>query len=222
MVRDLQRAARIAFFAFFAAAAVRPQSAPAPLPLDPLTPEERQAASSIAYADARVSSFLGSGRNRQIYADFISVKWGSASDQPSGRYADVLFYRYVDDLGIRALVDLTAGAVLDVAHVNGESVPITTEEVQEAANLALADPRVAQLFGGTVPPFVVATGPATEEDLNTNRIEGLRTVASSTEDPCFQHRCIVLFFRMNNRYVHMDEVVVDLTTQTVNVGGGAQ
>ena len=192
-----------------------------PLPLDPLTPEEREVATSVAQADVKVRELLGGGRTRRIYTDFIAVKReGVRGDEPSGRYADVLFYRYDRDIGVRALVNLIARSVIDVVRVNGQSVPINNEEVEEAARIALADPRVLRLFGGTIPPFRVATRPATREDAESARIEGLRLLGSSADDPCFRHRCILLFFRVNNRYVNVNRVVVDMTSQSVQIRGG--
>jgi len=214
---------RTAMLALLVAATASPQQRT--LPLDPLTAQERESATALARADARVHELLGSGRSRQIYVDFIAAKPARetyGSDQPPHRYADVLFYRYDGDLGVRALVDLQARAVTDVARVNGESVPINGEEIAEAGRLALADPGVARLFGGKIPAFRVATRPATKQETNDNRIEGLRTLGASPNDPCYRHRCIALFFRTNNRYVYLNRVVVDLTSQRVTVSGGEQ
>lgn len=224
MVEGIRKTAVPALLLLLTAARAQPQPSP-PLPLDPLTTQEREIAASVARADPRVRAALGTGRSRQIYADFISVKRTEESSpqrEPSGRYADVLFYRYDGDVGVRALVDLQAKSVVDVNRVKGQSVPINGEEVEEAARLALANANVVRLFDGKVPSFKVATAPATREDVDSARIEGLRTVATSPKDPCFRHRCIVLFFRVNNRYVHLNRVVVDLTSQSVRVSGGAK
>jgi hypothetical protein len=222
MIPEIRRATTVVFLLALAAATARPQGKP--LPLDPLTSQERELASSVARTDTRVREFLGSRRSRQIYVDFIAVKGtretDARRDEPSRRYADVLFYRYEDNLGVRALVDLEARSVVDVVRVNGASVPINSEEVEEAARLALADPRVLRLFGGRMPSFRVATHPAAREEVNSDRIEGLRTLGTTSEDPCSRHRCIVLFFRSRNRYVHLNQVVVDLTSRTVQVRGG--
>jgi hypothetical protein len=197
-----------------------------PLPLDPLTPQEREIAASAVRGDRRVTDLLGAQRSRQILVDFISVKriaeTAAQKDQPSHRYAEVLFYRYDGDFGVKSLVDLDTRSVLDVVRVDGRSVPIAAEEIQEAARLALADERVVRLFGGTMPAFRVATQPASREELTGDRIEGLRTLGASPSDPCYRHRCIVLFFRTNNRYVHMNEVVVDLSSQRVLLRGGGR
>lgn len=190
------------------------------LPLDPLTPQERALGEEVARANGAVKEFLARGRTRMIYSEFISVKREAAQTEPSGRFADVLFYRYDDDAGLRALVDLTARAVLDVVPVPGHSVPLTADEVEEAARLALASTDVARLLGENAGSFRPARGPATREQLNDNRIEGLRTLGSTPADPCTRDRCVVLFFRTRNRYIAMNRVVVDLTTRRVMVNGG--
>jgi hypothetical protein len=138
------------------------------------------------------------------------------------RSAEVLYYLPDGDRGVRVLVDLATRRVVDQAAVPGQSVPLSAEEVQTAARLALADQRVVGLFGGRMPAFRVATAPATLADTGAARIEGLRTVAASRTDPCYGRRCVVLFFRVANRYVHMNRVIVDLTGQRVLIQEGAR
>jgi hypothetical protein len=199
-----------------------------PLPLDPLTPAERELATRLAESDPRVKELLGS-RSRRVYTEFIAVKRGEgpttgvarpAEAPPAGRFADVLFIRYDTNVGVRVLVDLEAQRVIEVARVSGKSVPINSDEVQEAARLALADARVVRLLGDQANTFRVATGPATVRETAENRIEGLRTLGTVGGDPCSDHRCIVLFFRQANHYIRLNQVVVDLTTQRVIVQGG--
>ena len=206
---------------FLAAAKIQAQDPP--LPLDPLTAQERALADEVARSDSRVRDFLA-GRSRNIYTDFMSIKAPRVTevraDVPSRRHAEALFYNYDRREGLRALVDLSERRVVDIARVPGQSVPINAEEVAEASRLALADPRVVRLFGGRMPAFRAATGPATREDLESARIEGLRLVGAGERDPCTRNRCIMLFFRVNNRYVQMNRVSVDLTTQQVLIRGG--
>jgi hypothetical protein len=191
----------------------------APLPLDPLTRIERERAEQVARAYGATKEFLGVGRSRLIYVDFISVKRDPKAVEPSGRFADVLFYRYIDNSGLRLLVDIAAGAVIDTAPVAGRSVPLAAAEVEEAARLAMASDEVVRLLGGNT-GFRAATGPATREQINDNRIEALRTLGSAPDDPCIRDRCVVLFFRTRNRYIAMNQIVVDLTTQRVLVNRG--
>jgi hypothetical protein len=56
--------------------------------------------------------------------------------------------------------------------------------------------------------------------LNDNRVEGLRTLGSTPDDPCTRDRCVVLFFRTHNRYIAINQVTVDLTTRRVIVNRG--
>lgn len=212
------RAVLLAAVLIIAPAVARAQG---PLPLDPLTPQERAVADSAATSDPRVREFIGAGRSRQIHLDFISAKSGArGEDVPPTRHAEVLFYNYDRDLGVLALVDLSRRRVVDVARVPGKSVPINSDEVADAARLALADPRVARLFGGQMPSFRVATKAASREELGTPRIEGLRLVGGAANDPCTRHRCVMLFFRVDNRYVQMNRVAVDLTAQQVLIREG--
>jgi len=198
-----------------------PSPVAGPLPLDPLMASERAAAEQIARANPTAKEFL-TGRARLIYSDFIAVKRDPKVTDPVGRFADVLFYRYNDDTGLRLLVDLNAATVVDVTRVNGRSVPLAAGEIEEAARLALASSEVARLLGERAGSFRVATGAATREQINDNRIEALRTLGSTPDDPCTRDRCVVLFFRSQNRYIALNQVVVDLTTSRVlvNRAGG--
>lgn len=222
MTSATARAAMLAATAILAATEIQAQDPP--LPLDPLTAQERALADEVARSDSRVREFLAAGRSRHIYTDFISIKEPRVtdvrSDVPSRRHAEALFYNCDRREGLRALVDLSERRVVDVARVPGQSVPINAEEVAEAARLALADQRVVRLFGNRMPAFRAATGPATREDLESARIEGLRLAGAGQRDPCTRGRCIMLFFRVNNRYVQMNRVSVDLTTQQVLIRGG--
>jgi hypothetical protein len=197
-----------------------------PLPLDPLTPRERALTDTIARSDARVREFLAGGASRPIGVDFIAVKEQRDSDTrndlPSRRTAEALFYRYDTNQGLQVLVDIERRAVIDIARVPGESVPINGDEVALAARLALADRRVVRLFGERMPAFRVASGPASLAEINQPRIEGLRTIAATQDDPCYRRRCIGLFFRVNNRYVQSNRVVVDLVSQRVFIREGEQ
>ena len=214
------RAFLIICFTALSVNAQRPQtgtSPTGPLPLDPLTRAERATAEQIARSNASVREFLAGDRSRLIYAEFISVKRNPEVAEPSRRFADVLFYRYKDDSGLRVLVDLGAGTVADIAPVAGRSVPLASAEVEEAARLALADSDVVRLLGERAGSFRVATGPATRAQLTENRIEALRTLGTTPDDPCTRDRCLVLFFRAQNRYIAMNQVVVDLTAGRVLV-----
>jgi hypothetical protein len=197
-----------------------------PLPLDPLTPRERALTDSIIRSDAKVREFLGSGRSRLINVDFIAVKDGNSlsgrDELPTRRTSNALLYRYDTNQGIRVLVDIAGRRVIDIARIPGASVPINTDEVTEAARLALADRRVVALFGYRMPPFSVARRPETRADVDKPRIEGLQVSAPNDKDPCYQRRCVGLLFRVNNRYVHTGRVFVDLMSERVFVREGVR
>ncbi|HXI98516.1 MAG TPA: hypothetical protein VNG73_06195 [Gemmatimonadaceae bacterium] len=197
-----------------------------PLPLDPLTPRELARADSIVRSDGRVREFLAGGRSRLIAIQFIAVKLLRDPATPDGvqkrRTAQALLYRYDKNQGMQALVDIGKGAVIDIAPIPGESVPINKDEVAEAARLALADPRVVRLFGDRMPAFRVQMGPPTLKEANEPRIEGLRTVGATAKDPCYRLRCVVLFFHVNNHYVQINRVYVDLISQRVFINGAGR
>jgi hypothetical protein len=216
--------------AIAAAMAAAARSQERRMPLDPLTPEELELAARISDADARVHEAIG-GANRRIYTEFIAVKNPPTRPPlppvkgevpPAGRFAEVLYIRYDTNVGVRVLVDLEAKRVVDVASASGRSVPINADEVDAAARLALSDARVTRLLGPQAETFRVAHGPAMGDEAKANRIEGLRTLGATPADPCYEHRCIVLFFRQANRYIHLNEVTVDLTAKKVSLRGGAK
>src|SRR5438034_8844713 len=146
MAKHFSRSAALITVFFFSPVMARAQG---PLPLDPLTDQERAIAYSVVRADARVREMVGGGRSRQIHLDFISVKPRAGAvtrdELPTSRNAEVLLYNYDRNQGILALVDITARRVVDIARIPGQSVPINADEVAVAARMALADQRVAGL-----------------------------------------------------------------------------
>jgi Cu2+-containing amine oxidase len=209
--------------AALALTAIEAQAQAEPLPLDPLTPAERAAADTIARADARIRDFVTGGRSRLVNVDFIALKDTAdpARDVPR-RGADVLYYRTDRDEGLRAVVDLAGRQVTETSRVPGTSVPLSADEITTAARLALADPRVVRLFEGRVDQFRVATAPATREGTDSARVEGLRVVGATPADPCYRRRCVALLFRVGNRYVQLNRVLVDLGRQQVLLREGGR
>jgi len=130
-------------------------------PLDPLTAAERRQAEEVARADARVKELLGGGRSRLVYVDFIAIKPPNASTEPDspekplaiGRHAEVVFYRYDDDSGVRALVDLQQRSVAQAARIDSAEVPLNTEELSESMALALKNDAVTSLLGADANTF---------------------------------------------------------------------
>jgi len=190
---------------------------PSPMPLDPLTPDEVRVAQRVAAEDSRLREW-GAGKSRLIYVQFISVKPPSAERQrqsePSGRFAEVLLHIDPAGGGVRALVDLTAGRVIDAVRLPEQSVPIGQSDVELAAQIALADPAFRRLLGEQATSFHVLTGPVTRESESGNLIEGLHTIGVGPADPCSTHRCVVLLFSSNGRYLFQEQqITVDLSAR---------
>jgi len=185
--------------------------------LDPLTTEEIELATRIASSDPRVKKALGQGRQQLVQVQFYALKPAEpgrdAERLQIGRHAAVLFYRYVGDQGIHVVVDLQTRSVGEITRIEGKAVPLGTQEVTEAFNLAARDERVRSLLGPRLNEYKVAN--LAEGERPESRVEGLRVVATSLRDPCYRHRCIDLLFHDREGYVAGTSVTVDLTAQTV-------
>jgi hypothetical protein len=105
------------------------------LPLDPLTPEEKQTAERVALGDPRVKGLL-SAQHKPIYVEFLAMKpddeakTREAWPRPIqiGRYADVVFYRDNDDFGFRVIVNLEGREVNHVERIDREQVPVPPQD----------------------------------------------------------------------------------------------
>ena len=175
------------------------------LALDPLTAEERTLAAEIARNAPEVRELLGTGRHVLASVETVALKRGLPQQEPAnlGRHAQVLFYRYEGNLGVSALVDLTARRVTEVQEVDGDSVPVTGEELAEAREIALGDATLRRLLGAEAQSY---------------RVEGLRVHAADTADPCWERRCVALLFRRaDGAYLAETDVLVNLTGRTATV-----
>lgn len=195
-----------------------PYPAPAgpPLPLDPLRPEEAEAAQRIAQAEPRVRELLGENP-RLIYVQSIAPKLGPNTDEPRGRHADVLFLSGNQEMGVRVLVDLAGSRVVEHVRLPQNKVPLGIADVQEALRLAVEHDAVRQLLGARASGFRVLTGPITPNNANTDYVSGLRHVAGSAEDPCYRGRCLYLLFSSGGRLLLDQEILVNLNTREVRV-----
>ncbi|HEX7174081.1 MAG TPA: hypothetical protein VF240_02190 [Pyrinomonadaceae bacterium] len=193
-------------------------------PLDPLTPQERERAASIAEGDTRTLALRGTGRQHRVSVELADVKPPEPTPTLTdpdraprpGRYAEVLYYRYATNDGLRVIVNLDSGRVQDAARVDSREVPFAFEELEEASALALQNPQLRGLLGPSADRYRVLSS-APGEDRDALRVEGLRILASSPRDPCWQHRCVSLLFRQGRRYLTYTDVTVDLTTRRVRV-----
>ncbi len=193
-----------------------------PLPLDPLTAEENEIASRVARSDSRVKKELGSGRNQLVQVQFLELKAGgdlktNKEQGPSnpGRYAAVLFYRYDTDEGVHVVVNLGGRSVGEITRLNGRAVPLALEEVSGAFALALLNKQVRTFLGPKADEYAVAG--MLKGDSPHNRVEGLRVIATSPEDPCYRHRCIELYVRKPEGYMRTPSITVDLSARKVKI-----
>jgi hypothetical protein len=193
-----------------------PSPAGPPLPLDPLRPDEAEAAQRIAQSDPRVREVLGESP-RLIYVQSIAPKIGPNADEPRGRHADVLYLSGNQELGIRVLVDLGGSRVVEHVRLPQNKVPLGIADVQEALRLAVQHGAVREMLGARASGFRVLTGPITPSNANSDYVSGLRHVAGSAEDPCYRNRCLYLLFNSGGRLLLDHEVLVNLSTREVRV-----
>jgi Cu2+-containing amine oxidase len=161
--------------------------------LEPLTPrEERQAVSAL-------ERDLGVGDQR---VEVVSVDRHEEDDE---RSADVILYNYDTEETIAAVVSLEPRAGVEEVAVTPEQAPgLGTEEVEQAQQLALADP--------TVQAELRAIG-VTERELIITHI---RFESEAPDDPCSTDRCVLLFFNTADAALDL-QPIVNLTTGEVAI-----
>ncbi len=209
---------------FLFVATLAAQTPDRPRPLDPLTPRERTLADSVARADPRLRELLGIGSALLVDVAFVAGKPRRErrdGEADISRQASVQYFVRTRNAGVTALVDLAQERVLDVARVRGADVPLGEEEVARAARLAIADARVRRLFDGRIPEFRIGRATGEAVDTAATRIDGIRLLGPKG-DRCAIRRCVAIFFRVNNTYVHLGRVVVDLLSDSVIVRQGAR
>ena len=182
-----------------------------PLKFDPLTPEERELATRLAEGDPRVKRLRGTGRQVLISVDLATPK----TTGENSRHAEVLYYRYNGNQGVMALVNLQQQAVQETVAIDGNSVPLSTGEVNQAVGIALQDRTLINLLGPNYQQYRATTLTAREGE--PNPVEALRILATSRTDPCYRHRCVSLLFRQGDTFLTGTSVIVDLTVQNVRV-----
>lgn len=173
--------------------------------LQPLSTAEKQQAITVLQSDNRaLRSLAGSQRVRTILIERHEEDKGA----PTGkRRADVVLYNYDTNETTSAVVTLGPLPGVEYLTVTRDHPPgLSTQEVEEAKQLALAHPtvqarlRAADLAGR-------------EHELI---ITHLLARAAAPDDPCSTHRCVALFF--NTRDAVLDiKPVVDLTTEEVEI-----
>src|SRR6266849_4530672 len=202
---------------------------PAPTPpqvlaLNPLTAEEKAAAERVALADSRVSELLGTGRRGLVSVDLLALKpnkeeiAAAAAGLPiqMARHAEVVFFRYEGEFGVRAVVDLSRKAVTEVSRLESEQVPLTSDDLAEAYKLALRNAEVRSALGPDAERFRVEGLQRTAGTAGGQFVvRGLRVQATEESDPCWKHRCLQLLFRRGDVYLTEPVVIVDLSRQQV-------
>jgi len=182
-----------------------------PLKFDPLTPEERELATRLAEADPRVKRLRGTGRQVLISVELATPK----TTGENSRHAEVLYYRYNGNQGVLALVNLQQQAVQETVAIDGNSVPLSTGEVNQAVGIALQDRTLINLLGPNYQQYRPTT--LTVREGRPNPVEALRILASSRTDRCYRRRCVSLLFRQGDSFLTGTSVIVDLTAQNVRV-----
>jgi hypothetical protein len=81
------------------------------------------------------------------------------------RHAEVVLFQPQGEVGARALVNLASAAVEQVIRLDGSQVPMTTEDLADAFQLALRNEEVLKILGPTGKSYQVQsmslTGTAT-------------------------------------------------------------
>ncbi len=170
---------------------------PARQPLDPLTASERAAAEKLVRSDQRAREFLGDGATL-VSVELLAVK--GLKDQVV-RHADLLFSRRDTEFGARAIVLLTpTPSIVEFTRIDRKNVPMTAIDIQEAWQVALADPSYRARL---------------TKDAKTLKPEALRMYTEDPKDPCFSGRCFYLIVKDGDYYVSNASVTVDLATKRI-------
>jgi Cu2+-containing amine oxidase len=178
--------------------------------LQPLTAAEIQQATAVLQRDDRAHALLVSDqRVRTVFIERREDDKDVDTGQPRAdrRRADVVLYNYDTDETISAVVTLGPGPRVEhLAVTPGQPAALGSQEVEEARQLALADP--------TVQAGLRAAGLLGRE--SEFIITGLRFQPAVLDEPCSTHRCVVLFFNTRDSVLGI-EPIVDLTTREVQV-----
>lgn len=193
------------------------------LPLDPLTPAERKLAEQIAREDSKVRELLGD-RSQLVSIALLFLKpEGEHVAVPTkpvviDRHAEVLFRRE-DETGVRAVVNLSKRSLVTAERMTSMELPLTPEDISQAARLALADAELHSALGEELKSYAAAAdSPGTRRQQFA--ITGLRLFSKGEDDPCSRHRCVQLMFRRGRDYLADTTVWVDITERHVYVERG--
>ncbi len=213
----------LAGFVFASAQSVPNQQQPRPeektLPLNPLDREDKAVAERLARSDRRIRELVGEANVRLVLVQLVALKPESASESARPvRHAEVVLFQPQGEVGARALINLASSAVEQVIRLDGSQVPMTSEDLADAFQLALRNEEVLKILGPTAKSYQVQsmslTGTATPME---NSVTGLRIRSSDEHDPCFKHRCLQLAFRHGRDFLSGPMIIADLTAKRVYV-----
>lgn len=170
-----------------------------PLPFDPLTADEQAQATATALADARVAAHLD---RYEVIGPALNTDKHRMQAEPGSRMADVWLYDYTSDRTVWALVDLRANTVSQVDVRSDIQPPMTGDEMERAATMALADDRVAEALRAHQPyQAMEPTG---------------RLWTGDVANACPVHRCVLVGFFLDDMFQPDLQVRVDLSAQRVD------
>lgn len=188
-----------------------------PLPFDPLTPEEQAAAARTAQADKRVRELLGEGNVRVISVELLAMKTETPEARPV-RHAEVVLFRPGGNVGVRVAVNLEKEAVEDATKLDGSQVPMNSDDLAEAFQLAMKNEELLRTLGPEAKNYRIQGRPGERTLLPEEYgVTGLRVRGTEESDPCFKDRCMQLFFRKGDAYLSHLNVIADLTAGKVSV-----
>jgi len=183
--------------------------------LDPLTPEEQAAAERLARSDARVKQLMGEGGVRLVSAVPVIIKQGDSPEKIDlhQRTVEVVLFRPEGEVGARVVVYLHQNQVANVQRLQPQQVPFTSDDLNDAFQLALRAPEVLKALGPEAQSFrPQSQRPEPEAAVPENEVTGLPVRSRDPKDPCYRHRCMQLLFRHGTDFLSMS-VDVDLTAK---------
>jgi len=183
--------------------------------LDPLTPEEQEAAERIARGDAHVKQALGENGVRLVSAVPVIIKRGESPEKVDvhQRTIEVVLFRPEGEVGARVIVNLRQKEAADFQRLEARQVPFTSDDLNDAFQIALRSPEVLKVLGPEAQSFHVQISKTQPEAAPPqNEVTGLPVRSSDPKDPCYRHRCMQLHFRHGTDYLSL-AVDVDLTAK---------
>ena len=155
-----------------------------------------------ALNDPQVAERLKGKRSRVMGVDFREEKPSDAKKIET-RLAEVGIYDYDDDLLIIPIIDLHQGVVAAIEERRGYHPSLAVEEIEEAKDIALADPEFQSLKQYS--ELEVVAHPA--------------RAAITESNPGFGHRCVTLYFWAGGKQPkRLSQAVVDLSAQKLVPG----